>query len=137
MPRILNWQLTFLDLLEEPRNRMRAELCQLLQDGIDFIRGYSEYGWGKNRSFEYKIIQFEYGLLRMLNVPISEIVKRIEAVSCEDMRRTRHSGSYHDYYHEAPTHSETLAGKLETIKEKVSIYLNYAKSGDAATPYRF
>jgi hypothetical protein len=117
---------------------MRAELCQLLKDGINFIGGCSSCGWGKNRSDKYKILQSEYGPLRMIEVPISEIIKSMEAVSCDDMARTYHSaGSYRGYYHEAPTHSETLAGKLETIKKKVSICLDCVRSSDAATPCRF
>lgn len=118
---------------------MRAELYQLLKDGI--IGGCSSCGWGKNRSDKYKTLQSEYGPLRMLEVPISEIIKSMEAVSCEDMARTHHSsggtGSYRGYYHEAPTHSETLAGKLETIKKKVGICLDCVRSSDAARPCRF
>jgi hypothetical protein len=136
MPRILDQQLTFLDLLEERRNRMRAELCQLLKDGINFVGGCSECSWGKNRSDKYKILQSDYGPLRMLEVSISEIIKSMKAVSCEDMARTYHSG-YRGYYHEAPTHSETLAGKLEAIKKKVGICLDCVRSSDAATPCRF
>ena len=75
----------------------------------------------------------------MLEVPISDIIKSMEAVGCEDMARTYHK--YVDggsgYYHEAPTHSETLAGKLETIKRKVGICLDCVRSSDAATPCRF
>jgi hypothetical protein len=53
----------------------------------------------------------------------------MEAVSYEDIARKQHSGGYRGYYHEAPTHSETLAGKLETIKKKVGICLDCARSG--------
>jgi hypothetical protein len=137
MPRILDQELTFLVLLEERRNQMRAELCQLLKDGIDFIGGCSSCGWGKNRSDKYKILLSEYGPLKMLEVPISDIIKKMEKVSCEDMERTYHSGSYHGYYHEAPIHGKTLPGKLESIKKKVSICLDCVQSSDAATPCRF
>ena len=60
----------------------------------------------------------------MLKVPISEIIEKMKAVSCEDMARKYHL-DIRSYYHKAPTYSETLAGKLETIKKKVGIYLNY------------
>src|ERR1700722_11740931 len=103
---------------------MQAELCQLLKDGINFIGGCSSCSWGKNRSDKYKILQSKYRLLRMLEVPISEIIKSMEAVSCKDIARTYHSGSYRGYYHEALTHSETLAGKLETIKKKFGVCLD-------------
>jgi hypothetical protein len=139
MPRILDQQLTFLDLLEERRNRMRAEVCQLLKDGINFVGGCSACDRGKNRSDKYKILQSDYGPLKMLEVPISEIIEKMKAVSCEDMARTYHSSilSHQSYYHEAPTYSETLAGKLETIKKKVGICLDCVRSSDAATPCRF
>jgi hypothetical protein len=55
---------------------MRAELCQLLKDGVDFIGGCSDCGRGKNRSEKYQILQSEYGGLKMLEVPISEIIKK-------------------------------------------------------------
>jgi hypothetical protein len=116
---------------------MRAEVCQLLKDGRNFIGGCSSCGWGKNRSNKYKIILSEHGPLRVLEVPISEIIKRMEAVSCEDMARTLHSTSFGSYHHEAPTYSETLAGKLETIKKKVGICLDCVRSSDAAMPCRF
>ena len=80
----------------------------------------------------YERFQSDYGPLRMLEVPISEIVERMEAVSCKDMRRTCHYSRYNTYYHEAPTHSETLAGKLEIIKKKVGICLDCVRSSDAA-----
>jgi hypothetical protein len=73
----------------------------------------------------------------MLEVPISEIIKKMKAVSCEDMARTYHSSSLRGYYHEALTRSETLVGKLETIKKKVGICLDCVRSRDAATPCRF
>jgi hypothetical protein len=72
----------------------------------------------------------------MLKVPISEIIKKMKAVSCKDMARKYHLG-IRDYYYKAPTYSETLAGKLEIIKKKVGIYLDYVRSSDAATPCRF
>jgi hypothetical protein len=73
----------------------------------------------------------------MLKVPISDIVKKMENVLSEDMERTHHSENYRRYYHKAPTHSETLPGKLETMKKKASICLDCVRSGDAATPCRF
>jgi len=124
-------------LLEERRTRMRAEICQLLEDGINFVGGCSDCSWGKNRSDKYKMIQSNYGPLRRLEVPISEIIKSMEAVSCEDMARKLHSSNYSRYYHEAPTHSETLDGKLETIRKRVGLCLDCVRSSDTATPCRF
>jgi hypothetical protein len=110
---------------------MRAELGQLLIKGKN--AGCS-CGWGKNRSDKYTLLHFQYGPLGMLEVPISDIVKEMEKVSTEDMKRTRRSSGC---YHEALTYSETLPGKLETMKKKASICFDCVRSGDAATPCRF
>ncbi len=115
---------------------MRAELCQLLKDRINFVGDCSECGWGKNRSDKYKILECNYRPLRMLEVSISEIIESMKAFSCDDMAQKYHS-SYPSYYHVAPTRSETLAGKLEAIKKKVGICLDCVRSSDAATPCRF
>jgi len=80
----------------------------------------------------------EYTPLKMLEVPISDIVKKMENVSSEDMGRTYHSGIYNSsYYHEALTYNKTLLGKLETMKRKASICLDCVRNGDGATPCRF
>ncbi len=116
---------------------MRAELCQLLKDGINFVGGCSNCSRGKNCSDKYKILQSDYRPLKMLEVPILEIIEKMKAVSCEDIARTYHSSSFRGYYPKAPTRSETLVGKLETIKKKVSICLDCVQSSDVITPCRF
>jgi len=116
---------------------MRAEVCQLLKDRINFVGGCFDCSRGKNRSNKYKILQSDYGPLKTLEVPISEIIEKMKAVSCEDIARTYYSSSYSGYYHKALTYSETLAGKLEFIKKKVSICLDCVQSSDTATPCRF
>jgi hypothetical protein len=112
---------------------MRAELSQLLFEGKN--SGCS-CGWGKNRSNKYALLLLNWPL-EMLEVSISDVVERMEKVSCEDMERTYHSSTYGGYYHEAPIHGETLSGKLETMKKKVSICLDCVRSDDAATSCRF
>lgn len=72
----------------------------------------------------------------MLKVPISEIFKKMKAVSCEDMARIYYLG-IRGYYYKALTYSKTLTGKLETIKKKVSICLDYIRSSNAIMPCRF
>ena len=91
----------------------------------------------KNRSDKYTLLLSEYGPFEMLKVPISDLVKKMENVSSEDIERTYHSRDYKGYYYEAPTNGETLPGKLETMKKKASICLDCVRSGDAATPCRF
>jgi len=113
---------------------VRAELAQLLVKGKN--AGCS-CGWAKNRSEKYASLLLDFGPLKMLEVPISDIVKKMEKVSSEDMERTYHSGSYPGYYHEAPTHGGTLSEKLQTMKKKAGICLDCVRSGDAATTCRF
>jgi hypothetical protein len=113
---------------------MRAELSQLLINGKN--AGCS-CGWGKNCSDTYTLLLSEYGPLKMLEVPLSDIIKKMEKVSYKDMERTWHVGNVRNYYHEAPIHGETFPGKLRTIKTKASICLDCVRSSDAATPCRF
>ena len=114
---------------------MRAELSQLLINGIN--AGCS-CGWGKNRSDKYKEVHSEYGPLGMFEVPISDIVKRMEMASSDDMQRTHHSSRHGmSYYHEAPTYGDSLPGMLETMKKKASICLDCVRNDDALTPCRF
>ena len=55
----------------------------------------------------------------MLEVSISPMIAEMKTISCEEIARKYHSGG--GYYHEAPTYSETLAGKLDAIKKRVRI----------------
>ena len=71
----------------------------------------------------------DYRPLKMLEVSISPIIAEMKTVSCEDIARKYHSGG--GYYHEAPTYSETLAGKLDAIKKRARIGLDCARSGAA------
>ena len=119
---------------------MRAELCQLLTDGINLVGACSECGWGKNRSDKYKGIQSQHEPLGLLKVPVSKIIGLMEAVPCEHTERKPRfgpPGRPRRYCHEMPTHSETLTGKVETMKKKVCICFDCVCSSDAATPHRF
>ncbi|RFU34495.1 hypothetical protein B7463_g1876, partial [Scytalidium lignicola] len=102
-------------LLEERRSRMRAELAQLLINGMN---ASCSCGWGAKRSDRYKNLHSMFKPLRMLEVPISEFIKEMEAVPCEELEQKLHSPGFGSYYHELPMHSETFAGKLEIIKKK-------------------
>jgi hypothetical protein len=116
--------------LEERRTGIRAELSQLLINGKN--AGCS-CGWGKNCSDTYTLLLSEYGPLKMLEVPLSDIIKKMEKVSYEDMERAWHAEIPRGYYHEA----RDFPGKLKTIKKKVGICLDCVRSSDAATPCRF
>lgn len=129
-------KITFLDLLEERRTRMRAELGQFLTDGKNTR---CSCGWGKEFDGKYGLLLSKYGPLKMLEVPILDIVNNIEKVSSEHIERGWHSGygSNDSYYHEASSHSEKVTRKLETMKKKAGICFDCVRSGDAATPCRF
>ncbi|KAF8853680.1 hypothetical protein BDZ45DRAFT_761066 [Acephala macrosclerotiorum] len=121
-------------LLEERRTGIRAELSQLLVSGQNDT---CSCGWGKGRSDKYKLLLSKYGPMKMLEVPVSDVIKKMESVSCEDRESACHSGGYGDYLHKAQIHSETLPGKLETMEKKASICLDCVRSSDAVTPCRF
>lgn len=112
---------------------MRAELSQLFVSGQN---GACSCGWGKDRSDKYKLLLSEYGPVKMLEVPISDVIRKMENVSCEEMEGVYHSGSYPSW-HKARIHSETLPGKLEIMEKKASICLDCIRSSDAVTPCRF
>lgn len=100
---------------------MRAELSQLLINGKN--AGCS-CGWGKNCSDTYTLLLSEYGPLKMLEVPLSDIIKKMEKVSYEDMERAWHAEIPRGYYHEA----RDFPGKLKTMKKKGSICLDCVRS---------
>ena len=110
---------------------MRAELVHLM---VKWMNGRCECGWGENRSNKYKSIFSNYGPLKVLEVPLLDIIKKMEMVPSEE--RKYHSGSYHGFYHE-PTSEETLPGQLEPMKKKASICLDCIQSGTTATPCNF
>jgi len=61
----------------------------------------------------------------MLEVPLSEIIESMKAAPYQDKAQTYHScGLLCGYHMKASTHSQTLAGKLETIEKKVTICLD-------------
>lgn len=100
---------------------------------------YSDYcHWGRKRSEKYKLLQSNYGPLRLLEAPISDIIKDMEAVPWEDVGRTYHShtgaGGIRGFHHEPPT---SFAGELEALKNKVAICIDCVRSGNATTSCRF
>jgi len=78
---------------------------------------------------KYKILRDKYGPLKMLQVPLSQIIMEMEAVPCKDLAGRPHSTGYGQRYHESPTYNETLAGQLETIKKRVGICFGCVRGG--------
>ncbi|KAI9732940.1 MAG: hypothetical protein M1818_007373 [Claussenomyces sp. TS43310] len=101
-------------LLEERRTRMRAELSEILIQGKN---AKCSCGWGENRGNTYIRILSKYGQLsKMLEVPISDIVKEMENFSMEDMDTRWHSGLNLDRnLHKAPACGEMLYVKLADL----------------------
>jgi hypothetical protein len=103
---------------------MRAELCQLLIRGK---RDRCECGWGKTRSEKYGLFLVEYMPVKMLEVPIAEIITKMAQVSTEDMARRycgKRSSSFKTSHHELLPYNETLLGKLDVMKKKASICID-------------
>ena len=113
------WSLTLPDLLEERGTRLRADLCQLLISGK---RGNCKCGRGKTRIGKYELRLAEYMPIKMLEVPMADM----ERTYCSDR------SSYRSYYHEPLPYSETLLGKLDTMKKKASICIGCVRSIGAA-----
>ena len=119
------------DLLEERRTRLRAEICQLLIRGK---RDSCKCGWGKSRSENYGLILAEYTPIEMLEVPMVDIVTKMQNVSTQDMGRTYCSArsSYNSYYHEPLLYGDTFLGKLDALQRKASICIDCVRSIGAA-----
>jgi hypothetical protein len=117
-------------MLEERRTKLRAELCQLLLDGKN---GNCSCGRGKNRSEKYGLLLIEYKPIKMLAVPMVEVITKMEQVSTEDMGRQYCSKMSHcGYYHEPLPLRNTFQGKLDLLKQKASICIDCVRSIPAA-----
>lgn len=122
--------LTLPDLLEERRTKFRAELLQLLMRG----KGAScNCGWGKGRSERYGLLLADYGPIQMLEVPVAEIITKMEQASTDDMERKyckemSSYASYGSYYHEPLQYHETFLGRLDIMKKKASICIDCVRS---------
>ncbi|KAL7930105.1 hypothetical protein V8C35DRAFT_324539 [Trichoderma chlorosporum] len=92
-------------LLEERRNRMRAELGKML---LDESKYGCNCGVSENKRDTYKKLSRDYGPLKMLEVPISQIIGRIK------MRA---------YQHEPTDYVATLFKKVKAIKKRATICL--------------
>ncbi|RTE80543.1 hypothetical protein BHE90_004944 [Fusarium euwallaceae] len=109
-------------LLAERRTRFRAEISQLL---FECANTGCSCGWGKSRGEKCALLQSEYQPLKMIDVPVLEIIDNMKAISTEDMGRKYHSDrQYSGYYHETPPYEKTLLGRIESMKRKAGICLD-------------
>lgn len=110
--------------LEERRTRLRAELAEVLSYWVEFD---CKCGWGKTKKERSRLLQSEYGPLRMLEVPISELIGKMKAIP-EEKKRKYCNEVYRTFCHEVPTHKETFRGKLEDMEKKASICIDQVHS---------
>jgi hypothetical protein len=101
------------------------------------IRGKSgncKCGWGKTRSEKYGHLLDEYMPIKMLEVPMAEVITEMTQVSTEDMGRKHcpQKSSYRVYYHEPLRYGETLLGKLDALRREASICIDCVRSVGAA-----
>ncbi len=116
---------------------MRAEIGELL---VKETQNSCYCGWGAGRNDRYRELSLEYSPLKMIEVPVSEVIRRMKMVSCEGMERTHHSASSRwgkSYYHEPLEYTEALAEKVETAKRRVGICIDCLRSSDGAESCRF
>ncbi|EHK18379.1 uncharacterized protein TRIVIDRAFT_225695 [Trichoderma virens Gv29-8] len=129
-------------LLEERRNRLRAEVGEIL---LKEAENSCSCGWGKSRSSRYRDLLSEYTPLKMLEAPISQVIERIKTVSKDCMKRELHqapsgfgSSTYaKSYYHEPAEYITALAEKVETAKRRASICLDCVRSNGGTESCRF
>lgn len=115
---------------------MRAEMADLI---IQEMRGGCSCGWGKNRQDRYReLLVYHYSPLRMLEVPLSEVIRGIKNTSYEGIERKYHSEAYgKSYYHEPSEYIKELAEKVETAKRRASICLDCLRNIGEAGSCRF
>lgn len=115
---------------------MRAEVAEILANEA---KSKCSCGWGKSRNDKFQELSSKYNPLKMLEVPISEVIKWIIIASHECMERQYHSSSNwgRDYYHEPLEYIEALAKKVEMEKRRVSICLDCARGRGEVESCRF
>jgi len=96
---------------------MRAELSQLLSLGRTENCGC---GWNKQQIDEYKSLESTYGPLKMLEVPVAEIIGKMEALPEMVYRRCCNRIGYF----REPLDEETFRRKLKAMKRKASICID-------------
>jgi len=111
-------------LLEERRTKLRAGVCQVLITGK---KAGCRCGWGQTRSETYRLLLVEYVPVKMLDVPIGEVIGKMEQASTEDMGRRRctvNLGSFH----EPLGYGGTSLGLLDALKKNASIPIDHVRS---------
>ncbi|KAH6972716.1 hypothetical protein BKA56DRAFT_526386 [Ilyonectria sp. MPI-CAGE-AT-0026] len=116
---IIPWRIFY--QMEERRTQMRTEASHLIWK---WANSDCSCGWRKNHCEQYALLQSEYRPLKMIEVPILEVIDKMKAVTTEDTNRKRRCKQYGGYYHETPPYKDTLLGKLESMGRKASTCLD-------------
>jgi hypothetical protein len=124
----LSWSLTVLDLLEEHRTKLRADLTQILWEGKDDVCPACE--WGKFRSDSCARLLSRYRPTRILTYTISEIIRSMELVCtvhlaggpqwCSDTNRSHYVWEWNN----------PLLAKLETIRKDAGLSIDSVHNVD-------
>ncbi|KAL7908149.1 hypothetical protein GGI35DRAFT_453480 [Trichoderma velutinum] len=122
-------------LLEERRNRMRAEIGEIL---LEEEKNSCSCGWGSSRSDRYRTLIIEYTPQKMLESRISRVIEQIKTVSY-DMERKHHAASKHakSYYHEPAVYITSLAEKIENAQRRACLCLDCVQSSGGTKCCRF
>lgn len=107
---------------------MRAEISQML---LKWANTGCSCGWRKNHGEEYELLRLHYSPLKMIEVPMLEIIDKMKAISTEDMKRTHHGLGRGGYYHETPPYEETLLGRLESMEKRACICIDCVRTDTA------
>lgn len=113
---------------------MRAEISQML---FKWANTGCSCGWRRNHGEQYELLRLDYSPLKIIEVPMLEIIDKMKAISTEDMKRTYHDGKWGGYYHEAPPYEETLLGMLKRMERRASICLDCVRTDTAMESCRF
>lgn len=116
---------------------MRAEVGGIL---LKETKGTCSCGWGDCRSDRYQELSREYTPLRMLEVPLLEVIEHIQMASHYSMKRKYHSPSSmyaRGYHHEPAEYITALAEKVETAKRRASICLDCVRNSGGVESCRF
>ncbi|OIW22505.1 hypothetical protein CONLIGDRAFT_638285 [Coniochaeta ligniaria NRRL 30616] len=130
--------------LEQRRGQMRADLAELIATHAarktECPNGSSTCAWieKRNSSYPYGSIQSAYGPAKIFNTKVAEVVQRIQDATFEDNLRVKISCNVHNNFksrfHEPLTHDQTMAGRLEAIKQRAAICIDCVKG---TTPCKF
>ena len=118
---IFGKKLTILVLLEERRTMLRAHVSQFLA-----TEGSSgcPCAWSESRRTTFVNLNYCNGPLKLLDVPVSKIIKDLKEISIADSSRESCAASYC---------MRTFSGKVEAVKKKAVVCLDCVPNSSATS----